>query len=143
MSSQAQEEIEREMLKRVLLRKTAPHFRDDFRIKAMLSMVSRFLITSEEESPIMTRIERLERTVKELKRKKEVEIPSKADLVYLKFKDELEKEHFGKIVAIDVNSESIVGIGDSILEAYKKAEEKTHEKQFSYRRVGFHFVHRL
>ena len=68
---------------------------------------------------------------------------SKADLIYFKFKDELEKEHFGKIVAIDVDSEKIVGIGNSILEAYSEAKKNTSKKQFSYRRVGFDFVHRL
>ena len=105
------------------------------------------LVSSMEKNPLVKRIEYLEKTIRDLMRahaQKEIEkVFSKADLVYYKFKDELEKEHFGKIAAIDVDSEKIVAIGNSILEAYSEAKKNSPKKQFSYRRVGFDFVHRL
>ncbi len=97
-----------------------------------------------EENPIEKRLKSLEKTIQDLKKEKGVKKTfSKADLIYYKFKDDLEKEHLGKIVAIDVDSEKIVGIGSSVLEAYSEAKKNTSRKQFSYRRVGFDFVHRL
>lgn len=68
---------------------------------------------------------------------------SKADVVYQLFKNELENKYVGKIVAIDVDSEKIVGIGDSILEAYKEAKKHSSKATFAYRRVGFSYVHRI
>lgn len=146
MPPQTQEEIETEMLKRVgIMPKRVPYAYDEFLHKILLSRLARFLVTPvEEEDPILKRMEWLEREVEKLKTKEKVKtLPSKADLVYLIFKDELEKEHYGKIVAIDVKSKKIVGLGSSILEAYQKAKEKTGRKQFSYRRIGFPFVHKL
>lgn len=146
MASSTQEEKEREMLQRVgILHKKMSDTPDEFIYKMLISQLARFAIASvEEESPLEKRVRCLEREVENLKTKKEVKaLPSKADLVYLMFKDELEKEHCGKIVAIDVESERIVGLGNSILDAYQEAREKTGKKQFSYRRVGFPFVHKL
>jgi len=146
MVSSTEEEMERKMLRRVGIapQKMSDTF-DGLAYKALRSLLSRYLITSvEEESPLEKRVKCLESVVEKLKTKKEVKaLPSKADLVYLMFKEELEKEHHGEIVAIDVESEKIVGLGSSILEAYQKAKEKTGKKRFSYRRVGFPFVHKL
>ena len=69
--------------------------------------------------------------------------PTKADLVYERYREELEKEHFGKIVAIDTDSEKIVGIGYNISEAYKLAQKKTGKKQFDFKRVGYSYINRL
>lgn len=68
---------------------------------------------------------------------------TKADVVYQLFKDELESKYVGRIVAIDVDSEEIVGIGDSILEAYKEAKKHSSKATFAYRRVGSAYVHRI
>ena len=68
---------------------------------------------------------------------------TKADLVYMKYKDQLEKDHFGAIVAIDTDLGVIAGIGDTILEAYEQAKEKSVRNKFSYKRVGYGSVYRL
>lgn len=69
--------------------------------------------------------------------------PTEADLVYEREKEELERRYFGKIVAIDVDSKAIVGVGDSILEAYREAKKKTSKNKFAYKRVGYPAIHRL
>ena len=155
MSSETQEELERKLLQRVgilpkrtdiLLKRTIfPSKESPY--QSWLDFFSSFMRLStfkEEKNPLVKRIEKLEKEVQELKKEKEIKrFPSKADLIYMEFKDELEKEHWGKIVAIDVESEKIVGVGNSILEAYYEAQKNTSKKQFSYRRVGFSFVHKL
>jgi len=89
-------------------------------------------------------IENLKRRVSELeKRVGAKRIPSKVDDIYALFKDNLEKECFGKIVAIDTDSKEVVGIGDSILEAYDCAKSKTGKTQFDFRRVGYKYVHEV
>lgn len=67
----------------------------------------------------------------------------KADQVYARFREKLEAEHFGKIVAIDTDLGEIVGIGDAVLDAYNKAKEKTSKTRFAFRRVGFPYIDRL
>ena len=69
--------------------------------------------------------------------------PTKVDYVYELFKEELEKEHFGKIVAIDTELKKIVGIGDTVLEAYRQAKKNTGKDQFDFRRVGYSYIHRV
>ena len=69
--------------------------------------------------------------------------PTKADLIYEKYRKELEREHFGKIVAIDTDLEKIVGIGYTILEAYKLAQKETGKNQFNFKRVGYDWVHEI
>ncbi len=68
---------------------------------------------------------------------------TRADAVYELSKNELESKYLGKIVAIDVDSKQIVGIGDSILEAYKEARKQSSKATFAYRRVGFPYVHQI
>ncbi len=66
-----------------------------------------------------------------------------ANLIYLVNKKELEKTSFGKIVAIDVKSGKIAGIGETLKEAYLQAEKKTGQKKFAFRKVGFSSVCKL
>lgn len=108
-------------------------------------MVSNFFRTlPEPEETLEERVKRLEDEVRRLKKEPKPPIrPTKTDLIYEKFREELEKEHFGKIVAIDVDSETIVGIGDTVLEAYHKAREKSPKTKFSYKRIGYTYVYRL
>lgn len=67
--------------------------------------------------------------------------PTEADRVYELFREELEKEYFGKIVAVDTDSKQIVGMGDTLLEAYNNAKEKTGKDQFDFKRVGYKYIH--
>lgn len=93
---------------------------------------------------VMGEIRDLRQRVRELERrvggKRE---RTKADYVYELFKKELEESHFGKIVAIDTESEKIAGIGDTILEAYKNAKEKTGKDQFDFKRVGYKYLYKV
>jgi predicted nuclease with TOPRIM domain len=84
------------------------------------------------------RMKSLEEEVHELREKiSEISYkPSKTDSIYEKHKEELEKDYLGKIVAIDLDSETIVGIGNTILEAYKDARKKTDKAKFSFKKVG-------
>jgi len=81
------------------------------------------------------RIAKLEK--KKTRNKKPVK---KANRIYNRFKKELELEHFGKIVAIDVDLERVVGIGDTFDEAYDRATEETGKEQFDFKRVGYSYL---
>ena len=84
-----------------------------------------------------TRIRELERRVGG---KREI---TKADIVYEYFRKELEETQFGKIVAIDTELEAVVGVGDTILEAYNVAKENTGKDQFDFKRVGYKYIHKV
>jgi len=58
-------------------------------------------------------------------------------------REELEKKYFGKIVAIDIDSLGVVGIGDTILEAYNNAKEQTGKDKFDFRRIGYKYIYRV
>lgn len=89
-------------------------------------------------------LENLKRRVGELEiRIGKRRIPTKADHVYNLYKEKLEEKHFGKIVAIDTDSEEIVGMGDSVLEAYNDANRETGKEQFDFKRVGYKYVHEV
>jgi hypothetical protein len=97
-----------------------------------------------EEINVPNEIRNLRKRVRELERrvggKRE---PTKVDFVYELHKEELEENYFGKIVAIDTELGEIVGRGDTILEAYKKAKEKTGKDQFDFRRVGYKYLDKV
>lgn len=96
------------------------------------------------ENLLEARVKALEKEVRGLKGKVLIcEEPTKSDLVYEKYKEELEKNDFGKIIAIDTEKEEIVGIGDSILEAYRQAVKKSSKKTFAYKRVGYGYLHKI
>ncbi|MFH1229108.1 MAG: hypothetical protein V1678_01650 [Candidatus Aenigmatarchaeota archaeon] len=67
----------------------------------------------------------------------------KSDEIYSLFKERLEKDYMGKIVAIDMKAEKIAGIGSSLTEAYQKAIENSDQKQFTFKRVGSNYLYRL
>jgi len=93
---------------------------------------------------VVGEIKDLKRRVGELEtRLVEKREPTRVDYVYDLFKEELEKKHFGRIVAIDTDSDKIVGVGDTILEAYDKAKEKTGKDRFDFRRVGYRYIHKV
>ena len=55
----------------------------------------------------------------------------------------IEAKNYGKIVAIDVDAEEIVGIGDSIIDAFKDARKHSRKETFAYRKIGFAYVHKI
>lgn len=97
------------------------------------------------EELLEKRVKLLEAKVNELEGKTEspIKLPTKADLIYEKYREDLEYSNMGKIVAIDSKMEKVVGIGDSILEAYENALGKSTGKQFTFRKVGCNYIHRI
>jgi hypothetical protein len=51
-------------------------------------------------------------------------VPTQVDQIYEAHKQELEKDHLGEIVAIDIDLGQIVATGRSVLETYNEAHEK-------------------
>jgi hypothetical protein len=93
---------------------------------------------------VTSEIKALKSRVRELERrvggKREI---TKADIVYERFRKGLEETDFGKIVAIDTEREEIVGKGDTILEAYNEAKERTGKDQFDFKRVGYKYLYEV
>jgi len=113
-------------------------------IDIILSLLSSGRLFRVEPVDITAEIGELKRRVRELEaRVGERRKPTMADYVYELFKEELEEKHFGKIVAIDAESEKIVGIGDTILEAYNMAVKETGKDQFDFRRVGYKYIYKV
>jgi hypothetical protein len=56
--------------------------------------------------------------------------------IYSKSKSKWEKSYFGKIIAIEVESRELAGVGESLDEAYEDALKKYPNKQFYFRKVG-------
>lgn len=104
-----------------------------------------FKALPEPRESLEERVKVLEDEVRRLRKehKPSTKRPTKADLVYEMFRGDLEKEHFGKIVAMDVDSETIVGIGNTVREAYNEARKKSSKTKFSFKRVGYPYVYRL
>ncbi|MBS3151084.1 hypothetical protein J4443_01750 [Candidatus Woesearchaeota archaeon] len=63
-----------------------------------------------------------------------------ANQVFSEIDKELSKKYRGKIVAIDIDTKDYF-IGDSALDAYKKAEKKYPNKQFVFKRIGFRIAY--
>lgn len=63
-----------------------------------------------------------------------------AKLLFERINKELSPRYKGKIVAIDAESGNYF-VGDSELDAYKKAIQKCPDKKFVFKRVGFDSVH--
>ncbi len=65
---------------------------------------------------------------------------AEAAALFQKINKELSPRYKGKIVAIDAESGNYF-IGDSELEAYRKAIQKCPDKQFVFKRIGFDSTH--
>ena len=63
-----------------------------------------------------------------------------ANTIFENISKELLPKYKGKIVAIDTDSGNYF-IGDSELDAYKMAIKKYPNKQFVFKRLGFHSTH--
>ncbi len=106
--------------------------------------LNRMILESKPENPLEKRVRNLEMELKEVKSLLEQRTQiSKTDLIYEKFKEELESKHFGKIAAIDIESQTVVSIGDSVLDAFQRAKSKSSKKKFSYKRIGYPYVFKL
>lgn len=60
----------------------------------------------------------------------------KGEEVYEKNREKLEKAYLGKIVAIEIESGAVAGIGASLDEAYEEALKKYPGKKFYFRKIG-------
>ena len=61
---------------------------------------------------------------------------TKGEEIYEENKEKLEKAYLGKIVAIEIESGTVAGVGDTLDEAYEKASRKRPGKKFYFRKVG-------
>lgn len=60
----------------------------------------------------------------------------KGEEVYEHNKEKLEEAYLGKIVAIETESGTVAGIGQTLDEAYEEAVKKHPSKKFYFRKVG-------
>ena len=60
----------------------------------------------------------------------------KGEEVYEENREKLEKAYLGKIVAIEIESRDVAGIGTSLDEAYEEAIKKYPKEEFYFRKVG-------
>ena len=60
----------------------------------------------------------------------------KGEEIYEENREELEGAYLGKIVAIEVESRTIAGVGEDLDEAYEKALKKYPDGRFYFRKVG-------
>jgi hypothetical protein len=89
-------------------------------------------------------VDKLQAELAKLKNKGVKKRPLKpADRIYNRIKKEYETEHFGKIIAIDVHLKRVVGIGDTLDDAYEQAVEETGREQFDFKRVGYSYLYKL
>lgn len=84
------------------------------------------------------RLDLLEEEIDTLKKNMDKKEPphSIADVIYETNREMLEKNHFGEIVAIDIEASKIVSFGNTILEAYENARKISKKKKFSFKKVG-------
>lgn len=68
------------------------------------------------------------------------EFGSKGEEIYKLIKPQLEPEHKGEIAAIEVESGDYF-LGETVMEAGRKAKEKYPHKVFYFVRIGYPVVH--
>lgn len=124
-------------------------FREDVQARTFYDLARLFAphIRDVREPTLEERVRTLEKEVQKLKhadiKNANMEKINEANVVYESFRKELEEKHFGKIVAIDVYSKRVVGIGNNVMEAYKDALKNSKRRSFSYKRVGSTYVYKL
>lgn len=60
----------------------------------------------------------------------------KGEEIYEENREKLEKAYLGKIAAIEIESGTVAGVGDTLDEAYEEAVKKCPGKRFYFRKVG-------
>ena len=56
--------------------------------------------------------------------------------IYSENKGRWEKAYLGKVIAIEVESKSLAGVGENLDEAYENASNRHPNKRFYFRKVG-------
>lgn len=98
----------------------------------------------EEQPPQDREIQRLKARIARLESKMTTRpVTTRGSRVYEKLRSSLEPEFLGKVVAIDTDREQVIGVGDTIEEAYSQASAKEAGKQFYFRRVGKRYLERV
>jgi hypothetical protein len=71
--------------------------------------------------------------------------PTRGSIVYDKLnkQNDIENKYMHKVVVIDVKTEQIVVVADTIQEAYEVARSKTKSRNLYYRRVGRDYLYRV
>lgn len=71
-----------------------------------------------------------------------IELPlSKTEQIYLRYKQQLERDSFGSFVAFDSDTEEISGIADSMDDLLKQLYKKyPRTKQFYFKHIGLKFL---
>lgn len=95
----------------------------------------------EENTRLRTELSHMKAELRTLRKQSEP-VMTVAEQIYAKLRPQLEGLR-GKYVAIDAESQKVVGVGDSLAEARKDAMVKTGRKQFYFRRVGQRYLFRL
>ena len=108
-------------------------------------MLKQFLTLENETYDIEEQIEKLKRELSSLKLGLDQKlVVNRGDAVYEKLLPTLEEKYYDMIVAIDTENEKVVGVGETIEEAYEHAKsERPEKKQFYFRRVGSSYVERI
>jgi len=116
------------------------------KLKLMMELLNAVAQDVSNYSPTMDeRVSSLEEEVRRLKQRIDEKpyAPTAADILYESKREELERDHFGEIVAIDAEAGIIAGIGRNILEAYENASKKSKKSKFAFRKVGSQSICKL
>jgi hypothetical protein len=70
---------------------------------------------------------------------------TRGSLVYDKLNKDLglDEKYAGKVVAIEVITKKVVGVGDSVDDAYADSKSKTDSKNLYFKKVGKEYLFRL
>ena len=98
-------------------------------------------ISEQDLIELLKQVKQLSKNVQELQQFHRPTIQTKGRRVYEKLN--LEKQFMDKIVAIDVNKEAVVGIGDTIEQAYEDAISKSSKRKFYFRKVGQDYLFKV
>lgn len=63
--------------------------------------------------------------------------------IYEELRKQIEEKYPDKIVAIDLENKTVVGVGNSVEEAYKEALKNSPKKRFYFRHVGKNYLARV
>jgi hypothetical protein len=94
---------------------------------------------------LRTRLDGVEKEIAEIRTiiRETHHVETPGDKIYAKFRDSLEEEKMGKIAAIDLESGTIAGVGDTAAEAFHIAKEKTGRSKFAFKRIGSKYVYSI
>lgn len=104
-------------------------------------------IKQKQEQSLEDRVESLENELIKLKTEREIVDTmsyNEGDIIYGLFSKELELEHMGEIVAIDIDERKPVGYGKNISEAFLQAKiVNPNQEQFYFRKVGKSYLEKI